>query len=100
MKKDKKKLEQEVLKIKEKITKVLPNVDEVDIKVNKNEQGAYQSFIKVHIPKRKQLVACKRADNIKRCLEKSHQAISRQIHKAKMKSHRNKPRWSEMDLSA
>lgn len=99
MNNDTNQIEQEVSKIKSKIAKVLPNVNDVAIHIDKSEDGLYESFIKVYVPKKKELVASKRAPTIKKCLEKSHQAITRQIHRVKGKRYRNRFNFSDMDFS-
>lgn len=93
-------IEQEVSKIKNKIIKVLPNVNDVAIHIDKNEDGQYESLIKVKVPKKKELFASKQAPTISKCLEKSHHAISRQIQKIKTKRHRNRINFSDIDMYA
>ena len=92
-------IEKEIFKIKNRITKVLPNANDVDIRIDKNEDGLYESLIKVHVPRKKELIASKQANTIKKCLDKSHQAIARQINKIKKKSHRRKFKLDDMNFS-
>ncbi len=65
------------------IRRIFPESKYVEIKVNK-DQGKYESLIMVKAPK-KRLLAKKSAKNYKASIDKSYEAIVRQIHKVKAK---------------
>lgn len=79
MKKDKIHKAKEVFKIKNQIFKVAPYANDVDIKIDRAENGKFESLIRVHIPPRKSLIAVKKDKCIRTCLEKSRQAIIKQV---------------------
>jgi len=71
---------------------MFPHANEVDVKVHKLSNGEFRSSIKVFVPKKKVLIAQKRDEDVKKCLEKSHLAIVRQVHRIKTKWGRRKNR--------
>ncbi|MFT6631304.1 MAG: ribosome-associated translation inhibitor RaiA [Bacteriovoracaceae bacterium] len=75
----------EVFKIKNNIYKIAPYIKDVDVKLAKTYHGKYESLIRVHIPHKKKLFAAKKDECPKLSLEKSRQAIIKQIKKLKKK---------------
>lgn len=75
----------EVFRIKNHILKLVPYAKDIDIKIDKSETGDYESLIRVHVPPRKKFIAVKRSESLKVSLEKSRQAILRQVKKLKEK---------------
>jgi ribosome-associated translation inhibitor RaiA len=100
MKDDKKQIEEEIIKVKTKIAKVLKNVNGIDIRVDKKDKGLYKSLIKIYVPKRKHLLATKEDYDFKRCLEKSQKAIERQLKRTKAAQLRSKMNRYSMDIAA
>ncbi len=78
------------LKIREQILKMAPYANEVDIKVDEDKDGEYESTIKVHIPPKKSLIAIKKDECFRSSLEKSRQAILKQVKKIKEKRKKRK----------
>ena len=100
MKKKKKYTNRDILKVKSHIQKIFPHANKVDVKIDKLPSGEFKSFIRVLAPQRKELIAQKRDEDIKKCLEKSHLAIIRQIHRIKTKWDRMSSRVPELAMSA
>lgn len=92
MKKKKKYNNCDIYKIKNHIKRIFPHVNKVDVKVNKLSNGEFKSLIRVIAPRGKELIAQKKDENVKRCLERSHLAIIKQIHKIKTKWERTESR--------
>ena len=79
----------EVFKIKNQIYKVAPHTSDIDVQFKRLAGGEYESLIKVHIPHKKNIVAVKRDASLQASIEKSKQAITKQIekvHKSRMKT--------------
>lgn len=85
MKKNKRYTNSDIYKIKNHIKRVFPHASKVDVKVDKLPNGEFKSFIRVVAPRKKELIVQKKDEDVKRCLERSHLAIIRQIHKIKTK---------------
>ena len=98
MKKGKVHKAREIFKIKNQIFNKLPYAKDVDIRIDRTEGGGYESHIKLHIPPKKHLLATKKDESLKQALEKSKQAILRQIDKVKMKRI-SKKRKGQLELS-
>jgi ribosome-associated translation inhibitor RaiA len=71
----------EIFKIKNNIYKVAPYIQEVDVKINKLNNGLYKSQIFVHISNRKNIVSTKVDSDFLYSLEKAQKAIVKQIKK-------------------
>lgn len=71
----------EVFKVKNQIYKIAPYANDVDIKIDKTDNGKFESLIRVHIPPKKNLIAVKKDKCLKVSLEKSRQAIIKQVKK-------------------
>lgn len=85
MKKNKFNKVREIFKIKNQIYKKMPYVNDIDIKIDKAENGQYESLIRLNLAPRKRLIAVKREKSISLALEKSKQAILRQLEKVRRK---------------
>ena len=85
MKQGKIKNSEEINKTKNHIYKVAPHINNIDVKIEKAGNGKFQSFIRVHIPPKKKLIAIKNGPCLKTSLERSRQAIIRQLNKEKEK---------------
>ncbi len=81
----------EVFKIKNQIYKVAPYANDVDVKIDKTDNGKFESLIRVHIPPKKSLIAVKKDKCLKVSLEKSRQAIIKQVKKVKEKKKSKRP---------
>ncbi len=95
MKKQKIHKAREIFKIKNQIYKIAPYADDVDIKIDKVENGNFESLIRVHIPNKKSLIAVKKDKSLHNSLEKSRQAILKQVKRIKNKKYFIKSRLSE-----
>lgn len=92
-------LAREIFKIKNNIYKIIPNVEFVDIKVQKSEDHTYESQILIKIGNHKKILAIKTNESIKIALQKSHQAVIRQIKRIKEKKARRRNKLIEqLDL--
>lgn len=100
MKKKKRYTNRDIFKVKSHIQRVFPHANKVDVKIDKLPSGEFKSFIRVLAPQKKELIAQKRDEDIKKCLEKSHLAIIRQIHRIKTKWDRTSGRVPELAMSA
>lgn len=99
MKKNKRYTNNDIYKIKNHIKRVFPHANKVDVKVDKLPNGEFKSFIRVVAPRKKELIAQKKDGDVKRCLERSHLAIIRQIHKIKTKWDRAGSRSRVLDYA-
>lgn len=87
----------EIFKIKNNIYKVAPCVHDIDVKVDKLNNGLYKSQIFVHIPNRKNIVSTKVDSDFLYSLEKAQKAIVKQIKKTiKLKNMRQTIRKLEV----
>ncbi len=100
MKKKNRYKNKDIYRVKSHIYKIFPHANKVDVRVNKLPNGEFKSFIRVLAPQKKELVALKRDKNIKKCLEKSHLAIIRQIHRIKTKWDKTNVGLSNLAASA
>jgi hypothetical protein len=100
MKKKKRYTNKDIFKIKNHIHRVSPHASKVDVKIDKLPSGEFKSFIRVLAPRKKELIAQKKDQDLKKCLEKSHFAIIRQIHRIKTKWDRTSHKLSEFTMSA
>ena len=85
MKKKKLRKSKEIIRKKLKLKEKFPQAADVNIKIDKNDQGDFESMIRVHIPPRKRLLAFKTDKSFSGSLDKSYQAIIRQVQKVKSK---------------
>lgn len=85
MKKKKKKNFKNIFKLKKQIQRIDPKADKVEVKIDKSDQQSFETLIKVHIPPHKNLIAIKRDKSLKLSIEKSKQAIIKQVQKVKSK---------------
>jgi ribosome-associated translation inhibitor RaiA len=76
-------IDQETQKLKRKIHRTIPNAGEVELKVDKNQSDQYETHVSVRIPPRQTLIASKKDKSLKVSLEKTKQAILRQLQKLK-----------------
>jgi len=90
MKKIKKHKEEEFFKIKNQIYKIAPDANDIDIKIDRYDKARFESFIRVHIPPRKNLIAIKKDKSLNVSLEKSCKAIIKQVKKVKGKKKKKK----------
>ncbi|MEC7276409.1 MAG: hypothetical protein VXV96_08820 [Bdellovibrionota bacterium] len=100
MKKKKRYTNRDIFKVKIHIQRIFPHANKVDVKIDKLPSGEFKSFIRVLAPQKKELIAQKRDEDIKKCLEKSQHAIIRQIHRIKTKWDRTSSRVPELAMSA
>lgn len=75
----------EVFDIKNQIAKKVPKAKEIDVRIERADSGKYETLIRLHIPPKKRLFAVKRDESVRLALEKSKQAIFRQLDKVKNK---------------
>ena len=88
-----------VARVKRHINKVFPHANDVDIKVQKLPKEGFKSLIRIKAPKKKTIIAVKIDSDIERSLEKSHQAVVKQIHKLKTKwNKRGEPHHNSLHL--
>ncbi len=73
----------EITRVKNHILSSFPHAKKVDVKVLRGKKGLFKSRIRVIAPQKKEMIAIKTDENPKKCLEKSHLAIIKQIHKTK-----------------
>jgi len=90
----------EAFKIKNQILKIVPTAKDIDVKIDKVDPSSFETLIKVYIPPQKKLVALKKDKSLKLSIEKSRQAILRQIQKIKTKRERNKSCKIDIKLTA
>lgn len=100
MKKKKRYTNKDIFKVKSHIQRIFPHANKVDVKIDKLPSGEFKSFIRVLAPQKKELIAQKKDEDIKKCLEKSHLAIIRQIHRIKTKWNRTSSQMPELMMSA
>ena len=100
MKKKKRYTNRDIFKVKNHIQRIFPHANKVDVKIHQLPSGEFKSFIRVLAPQKKELIAQKRGQDIKKCLEKSQHAIIRQIHRIKTKWDRTSSRVPELAMSA
>lgn len=72
---------------RKRILKLVPDLKNLNIKMNRDVDGQYRTKIQLHLPKRKTLFANKIANTTDESLEKSEQAIIKQFKKLKNRRH-------------
>jgi hypothetical protein len=76
---------EEIQRVKEHISEVFPHTNRIDVRVDEIPKKGFRSLIKVTAPKKRNIIALKVDKSIKKSLEKSHQAVVKQLHKAKQR---------------
>lgn len=90
----------EIKKIRKHISNAFPHAKKIEVKISGEKNGIYKSKIRVLAPQKKELIAVKTDDDPKRCLEKTHHAIIKQIHRAKTRWKRKSNRGVRKLLAA
>lgn len=75
----------QIIKIKNHISRTFPHASKVDVRVRKLTNGNYKSSIKVIASQKRELIAQKIDEDASKSLERSHSAIISQIHRIKTK---------------
>lgn len=88
----------EIDRIKEHINEVFPQAKYVEIKVDELPKVGFRSKIRISAPNRKKIIALKTDKDIRKCLDKSHSAVVRQIHKEKSKWYKRKKKKKSFDF--
>jgi ribosome-associated translation inhibitor RaiA len=82
----------EVLKVKKQLRNMIPGIEKIYISTDKDEQGHFESIIRIPMVGKADLMAFKKGATFNESLSKAHQAIIRQFHKIKTKRQRTKYR--------
>lgn len=77
----------EVFKVKNKIFKKFPFVQELNVDIEQVHRGKFKASIMAHIPSYKLIIVSKIHNNFNGALEKSFEAVSKQAKKFKTKKH-------------
>ncbi len=72
-------------KMKDHIYRIFPHAKHIDVRVDQTPEKKFKTFVRVSVPQRTDLIALKTDQDLRKSLEKSQNAIMRQIRKIKAK---------------